>query len=112
MSKERIQRINHLLQEILSEIIHQEANFPPDILITIQGVETSSDFRQSKIKISIFPSERADEVLNFFKKNIQNFQKILNKKLKMKIVPKIIFQLDFTEEKAARIEKLLKNHSS
>lgn len=109
MSKERVKKINSLLQELLSEIFHQETNFPPDILITIQSVETSNDFRQSRVKISVFPSEKAAEVLRFFEKHSQIFQKILNKKLKMKIIPKLIFQLDFTEEKAARIEKLLKN---
>lgn len=108
MVKERLSRLNNLLQELLSEMIHQEANFSPHILVTVQEVKTSPDLNQSKVKISVFPSEKAKEVLDYLKKNQRIFQKMLNKKLKTKIVPKLIFQLDFTEEKAARIEKLLK----
>ena len=108
MSKERIKRINTLLQKSLSEIFRQESNFSPEVIVTIQKVETSPDLVQSKIRISVFPSKKAEEVIGSLKKNIGHFQRILNKKLKMKKVPRIIFELDFTEEKAARIEELLK----
>lgn len=106
--KLRIQKINELLKHEISEIILKEFDFSKDIMVTIIEVGTSSDLRQTKVKISVMPFLRAEKILKVLNSQVFNIQKLLGKKLKIKIIPKIQFQLDSSEEKVSRIEQLLK----
>ena len=103
----RIIQINQLIQEVLGEIIQKEYQIPSDALLTILAVETSSDLLYSKIIISVFPIDVEKSVLEYLNKNIFDIQQNLNKKLAMRPIPKIRFELDRTEFEAEKIEKLL-----
>ncbi len=107
MSK-RTQRVNQLIKEELGKIISREIIFPQDTLVTFTEVDTSSNLEHTKIKVSIMPEEKQKQVLKILQKNIYHLQKLLDKKLVMKYVPKIRFEIDRTQEKVERIEKLLK----
>jgi ribosome-binding factor A len=104
----RNQRVNQLIKEELGKIISRELVFPQDILVTVTNVETSSDLEHAKIKISIMPIEKKERVLEILQKNIYHLQKLLNKKLVMRYVPQIKFEVDKTQEKVEKIEELLK----
>jgi ribosome-binding factor A len=103
---QRIQRVNELIKQQISQLLLKEIDFG-DILVTVTDVDTSADLRQAKVKIIILPNEKSEEVLKIIKRKIFYLQQILNKKLNFKTVPKIIFEIDRTEEKAQRIEELL-----
>lgn len=104
----RIQRVNELLKQEVSNLILRELDFSKEVMITVTGVKTSSDLRQARIRVSIMPLLRVEKVLKVLDSKIFDIQKLLNKKLKMKIVPKIRFELDKSEEKVNRVEQLLK----
>lgn len=103
---QRIQRVNELIKQQISQLLLKEIDFG-DILVTVTDVNTSADLGQAKVKIIILPNEKSGEVLKIIKRKIFYLQQILNKKLNLKAVPKIIFEIDRTEEKAQRIEELL-----
>jgi len=103
---QRIKRVNELLRHEISQLLLKEIDFG-NALVTITKVESSSDLRQAKIKISVMPTEQNERVLHILERNIFHLQQLLNKKLTMKIVPKIIFEIDKAEIKAQQIEKLL-----
>ncbi len=105
----RIQKINELLKQEISSLILKELDFSREIIITVTKVETPLDLEWAKIWVSILPFSRAEMVLGVLNSKNYNIQKLLNQKLKMKIIPKIKFELDNSEEKASRVEKLLKN---
>ena len=50
---DRINRINELIQQQLSQIIAQELELPNECLITITRVKTSPDIKNSKIFITV-----------------------------------------------------------
>lgn len=104
----RIQRVNELLKHEIGELILKELDFSRDTMVTITEVNTSPDLRQAKIKVSVIPFLRAEKVLKVLNSQILNLQKPLNQKLKMKIIPKIKFELDKSEEKTNKVEQLLK----
>ncbi len=104
----RIQRVNELLKHEIGELILKEFDFSRDTMVTITEVNTSPDLRQAKIKVSIIPFLRAEKVLKVLNSQILNLQRPLNQKLKMKIIPKIKFELDTSEEKTNKVEQLLK----
>jgi ribosome-binding factor A len=88
----RILKINELLKEEIGKIILEEIDFEREIFATIIKVDTSKDLSYAKIFISVYPSEKTDEVLKKINGNIYSIQKILDKKLKMRPVPKISFR--------------------
>lgn len=105
--KERILKINRLIKEKIADIVLKEIFFK-NTLITIQSVDTSKDLKYSKIKVSVMPFIQSSEVLKILQKRTPNIQKQLNKFLKIKFVPRIIFKIDRTEETAGRIEGILR----
>lgn len=107
--KRRIQRINELLKQEVSNLILKELDFSKDVMVTVIGVKTSSDLEQAKIRVSIMPFLKAEKILRILNSQIFNLQKLLNRRLEIKTVPKIKFELDVSEEKVNRVEQLLKN---
>ena len=103
---QRIPRVNQLLKEEINKLLLREVDFG-NILVTITNVDTSPDLRQAKVKISLLPHQKEEQVLKIIQKNIFHLQQELNKKLHLKIVPKICFEIDRAEAKAQRIEEIL-----
>lgn len=104
----RIQRVNELLKQEIGGLILKELDFNRDTMVTITEVDASDDLQQAKVRVSIMPFLKAEKMLKVLNSQVFNLQKLLNKKLKMKIVPKIRFELDKSEERKTRIEQLLK----
>lgn len=106
--KDRISRVNSLMQEKIAEILQREI-FIKDVFITVQNVDVSKDLKYAKIKISVIPFNQSKKVLDVLKKQLPNLQKILNQKITIKFVPKIRFVVDKIEEKVGRVEEILRS---
>ncbi|HDY72649.1 MAG TPA: 30S ribosome-binding factor RbfA [bacterium] len=106
MSK-RIDRVNQLIKQTLSNLLLRELDFKKDILITLTRVKTASDLSKARVFISVMPEEKIELVMRSLNRNIYRLQQKMNKKLVMKRVPKIIFEQETKTAKADRIEKLL-----
>lgn len=105
----RISKINELIRQQVSEIISRELSLKPGIFLTVSKVDTSKDLRYTRIFISVFPEKETGYALETLKKETYFLQGKLNKKLFIKIVPRIEFVLDTTEIRADEVEKLLKD---
>jgi len=103
----RISKVNELIKQQIAEIISREVNFKPGIFLTVSRVDTSSDLRYTHIFISVFPEKEAHYVLETLKSETYSLQGKLNKKLFIKIIPRINFIIDETEVRADKVEKLL-----
>lgn len=105
--KERIQRVNNLIKKEISEILLRENDFPPDILVTITRVETSANLIQAKVWVSVMPENKGKVVVGNLNKQIYRIQQKINKRLKMRPIPRIIFRQDKEIVMAGRIEEIL-----
>jgi ribosome-binding factor A len=103
----RIEKVNSLIQEELGKIILKEIDVFPGILLTITRVECSTSLFQAKVFISVIPEDRFEEVLSLLNRHIYDLQQMLNKKLKMRPVPKIEFLKETKTKEAGRIDELL-----
>lgn len=106
-SSQRIQKVNELLKRELGKIILKELEFSRDVLITITRVDTSPDLRGAKILVSVIPKNQIFLVLRVLKRNIYNLQKKLDKRLRMRPVPKIEFLKETKLEEAQKIDEIL-----
>ncbi len=104
---ERVERVNSLLEQEVGKIIRREVFFPNGAMVTVTRVETSGNIIEAKVYVSSYPEATVAESLQILKKATPFIQPILNKKLKMRPVPKIIFVLDKTISEADKVEALL-----
>lgn len=104
----RIEKINELIKQQISEILIRELSLKPGIFLTVSKVDTTRDLRYTRIFLSIFPECEANYVLEALEKEVYNLQGILNKRLAMRPLPRIEFIRDITESKADEVEKILK----
>jgi len=105
---DRIKRINQLVKEKIADILLREMSFDKNVLVTVQTVNTSKDLRYGKVGISVIPFKKSEEILKILEKQTLRIQRELNRAIEIKFVPQIKFEIDIGEEKADRIEKILK----
>lgn len=110
MSEKRAEKLSATVQRDVNEILLREINFKPGVFITISRVDTSADLRYTHLFLSIFPEKETPYVMQSLQKEIYKIQGLLNKKLRMRPLPKIVFKLDTSEIEAAKIEKLLQEN--
>lgn len=104
---ERIVKLNKLFKEHLGEIFQRELSLKPGVFLTIAKVDTTPDLRYTRVSISVFPFKDTDYAMKTLAKEIYSIQGALNKKLKMRPLPRLQFVSDSTEEEADKIEKIL-----
>ena len=106
--KNRIERINQLIRERVAEVLSRDI-FVKGSLITVQEVSTSKDLNHAKIKVSVMPFSESAKVMKILEKQAPTIQAKLNLVVRIKFVPRIKFYLDVSEEKAGRVEEILRN---
>ena len=105
----RSQRVSSLIHEELSKIIAREIEFPVGSLATIVDVDVDKNLERAKIGLSVIPASAAAEALRMVNDRAGELQFLLNRKLNIKPMPRLIFQLDHGNENAAAVEKTLLN---
>ena len=104
---ERIVRVNQLIKKELGQIILREFDFPKDVLVTLTRVETSGNLIHVKAYISVLPETKTAQVLELLNQRIYGIQQLLNKRLRMRPIPKINFAEEKQTVQAGKIEELL-----
>ena len=102
----RHQRVSNLIKDELSKLMIREVE-TPGALATITDVEVGKKLDLAVIKFSVIPMEKAEEVLRILNKSRGELQHLLLKKINIKPMPKIVFEIDRGLEHAAKIEKIL-----
>jgi ribosome-binding factor A len=113
---QRIKKINELIKRELGAIILKQVDYPKDLLLTLSKVECSSGLRDAKIWVSVMPEKKAIWILSLLERNIYHIQKTLDKRLKMRPIPKIRFlkqeKIENTEKVDEILEKIKKDNLS
>ena len=99
------------IQKDLAEIIRGKgmAAFG-GAMVTVSEVRISPDLSIAKVFVSIFPSDRAPQVMKMLEDEKRTIRGELGRKVasQLRIVPEIDFLLDTTLDYAEHIEELLK----
>ncbi len=107
MASNRLGRINEELQRELSERIRTLKDPRVQGLISVTGVETTSDLRYAKVYISVLEKERSGEVLKGLKSAAGYLRREIGAQLQLRYTPELIFQEDPSMERGARIFDIL-----
>ena len=112
METNRQKKFANLLLQEFSEIFRKQANNTlKGKLLSVTEVSVTSDLSIAKIYISIFPSEGQDEIMEGIVENTPLYRKELGSIIgkQVRIIPNLIFYLDQSMERAAKIDEELKN---
>jgi len=108
MSK-RIEKVNALIEKELGQIIFREIEFPQGVLATLTRVESSIDLFSARVYIGVLPQEKSKRVLEILNKMVFVLQKMLDKRLRMRPIPRIRFVEEKENVEAAKIDGILEN---
>lgn len=106
MKHYRPERVGSLIEKELGKILQKEVE-TENALVTITSAEVSKDLESAKVWISIYPFEKAVNIVKSLQKACGRFQRLLNKKLNIKPMPRIEFEIDRGPERAAGVERAL-----
>lgn len=106
MSNERkLDKANKQLQRVIGQIIHEKADLPVDVLVTVSRVAVTPNMRGAEVFLYIYPTEQAEAVAESLREQLYELQGALNRILDARAVPRIRFTVDYGADHAATIEK-------
>lgn len=109
MKRNRTDRLNSLLQEVLSEVITRDVNDPKvSTFTTVTKVEITPDLHYANVYISVIgtPEEKEKTILAL-QRSAGFIGKIASKKVVMRYFPSLTFKLDTSVDKHMKIEQIL-----
>ncbi len=109
MSKQRTDRLNSLLREVISEVIRHDVRNPHvNELVTVTRVDITKDLHHAKVYISVIGSREAKtNTINALESASGFIAVTASKKVVMRYFPALVFKLDEGVDKHMRIEELL-----
>ena len=104
--KHRQLRLNELVKRELSGIIGREITFQ-DALVTISDVDVTPDLKNAHVFVSILGSATGPSVIDKLEEHRAVLQAELSRKLVLKYTPRLVFHLDNSIERGARLIELM-----
>jgi len=111
MDTNRQQKVNRLIQKELSEIFLLDTKKMQGVLISVTNVRVSPDLGIAHAYLSVFPSEKAGELVRNINENVKTVRYDLGKRLRnqLRVIPELTFHLDDSLDYIENIDRLLKN---
>ncbi|HED06877.1 MAG TPA: 30S ribosome-binding factor RbfA [Ignavibacteria bacterium] len=108
MSTHRVDRVEKLFKEELSNIFLFKLQELSVGFLTITKVIVSPDLKNAKVFISVFEKEKRTFVLNKLNNNVKKIRTELAHKISLKFCPALIFYIDDTQDYVEKIDGLIK----
>ncbi len=110
MGIDRLQRLDSLLKRVIAESMHSvmQGDTVAPGLITVTNVKCGKDLRDATVDISVFGDDALKETaIRHLQHNARKFQAIINREVRMKFTPRLLFKLDLSLEKGDEVLALL-----
>lgn len=109
MVKQRTDRLNSLLKEVISEVIHTDVKNPHmGQFVSITRVDITKDLHYAKVYVSIIGTEEQKRESMDALQSAAGFIAVhASKKMVIRYFPELKFILDDSVDKHMRIQKLL-----
>ena len=110
METTRQNKIARLLQKELSDIFLLQTKAMHGVLVSVSAVRISPDMSIARAYLSIFPSEKAEELCNIINANMRSIRYELGTRVRhqLRIIPELKFFVDDSLDYAEHIDELLK----
>lgn len=109
-SNHRIERVNELIKEVLSELVMTEVKDPRVGLVTIVGVRVTHDLSSAKVLFSVMGDEEQRAMtLKILKGASGYMRRVLVRQLDVKVAPELRWVYDDSLDRSFRIEEMLRD---
>ncbi len=110
MQETRQNRISRLLQKELAEIFQSQTRSMHGVLVSVTRVRISPDLSICTAYLSIFPSNRGEELLKNITTNEKSIRYELGRRVhnQLRIIPELRFFIDDSLDYIEHIDELLK----
>ena len=110
METTRQNKISRLIQKELSEIFLLQTKSMNAVLVSVSAVRISPDMSIARVYLSVFPSERSQEIVKNINDNMKSIRYELGTRVRhqLRIIPELKFFVDDSLDYAERIDELLK----
>ena len=110
MESTRIQKIQRLIQKDLSEIFREDTSKMRGVIVSVSNVRVSPDLSIARVHLSVFPSERAQEIVDGVNKNVKTIRYALAQRVRNQLrkTPDLVFYVDDSLDYIEHIDELLK----
>jgi ribosome-binding factor A len=113
MPQWRLERVNELVREELSQIISREMKTPLQAMASITSVETTPDLKIAKIYVSMLGSEDdIQQTIGALRKAAGFLRHMLAERISLRYTPELFFERDDSIERGTRILGLLRQLES
>lgn len=102
-------RINRLIQKEISDLFRIQTQSIPGTLITVTSVTVSPDLSIARVRLSIFPSDKAEELLESIRSSTKTIRYDLGLRVgkQLRKLPELTFFIDDSLDYLERIDSLL-----
>ena len=109
MKQVRVSQIGEEIKRVISQLIRTKIKDPRiSDMVSITEVRVTNDLSFAKVFVSVFGSEDEKNDTLEGLRNAEGFiKKEIGRNVKMRIMPKLIFELDDSVEESLRLEKIL-----
>lgn len=109
MENTRLKKIERLLQKELGDIFLKQTKEMPGTLISVSAVRVSPDLGLAKAYLSIFPSEKGEDILEAVRTNTKAIRYDLGQRVRLQLrkIPELTFYIDDSLDYIENIDKLL-----
>lgn len=104
--KHRLLRVNEIVKRELSTIITRDMKFE-NVLVTVNAVDVTPDLRNAHVFVSVLGKGNHKAVITELDDNRTILQTELSKHVVLKYTPHLVFHLDESIERGARVFKIL-----
>ena len=110
METTRQNKISRLLQKELSEIFLLQTKAMHGTLVSVSAVPISPDMSIARVYLSVFPSEKAEEMVKNINDNMKSIRYELGTRVRyqLRIIPELKFFVDDSLDYIEKIDSLLK----
>ncbi|MBP5569786.1 MAG: 30S ribosome-binding factor RbfA [Prevotella sp.] len=110
MQETRQAKISRLLQKELAQIFQSQTRMMHGVMVSVTRVKISPDLSVCTAYLSVFPSEKAEEILNNVNANVKTIRYDLGQRIhnQVRIIPELRFFIDDSLDYIDRIDELLK----
>lgn len=109
MESTRQAKISRLLQKELSEIFRQQTAKTHGVIVSVSAVRVSPDLSIAKAYLSVFPSSKAQELMESINHSSRSIRHELARRVRFQLrkTPELAFYLDDSLDYIEHIDNLL-----
>lgn len=114
MESTRQAKISRLIQKELGEIFREQTAKTRGVLVSVSAVRVSPDLSIARAYLSIFPSDKANLILENINRSAKTIRYELAAKVRYQLrkTPELFFHIDDSLDYLENIDRLLKEDDS